>query len=235
MGFTIEHKKAETLSEQEIKRIVEIAGMAFDGDYEQSIREDLDDGVEVLLLKKSGEYISGFNTFELIKTELNGITLYASYIIDFAVERNNTRAVYAFLSSMVTFFLREQEKCASRFFIFMPIASYHMYRCLSGLYLNYYPNHKCETPPFEKQLIDTFAAQLFGEHYDPASGLVTQPSNKYRVRTDIETFTEKELKIPEIAFYKKLNPRSLDGGVELVCLSESIRSNVALDFSGENT
>lgn len=229
MKFIVEHTKTGMLSPEQVNRIIEIAGTAFAGEYEKSIRKDFAHNIEILLLK-SGDRIIGFNSFRFIETELNGNKLYGAYIIDLAIERNNTRAIHAILSSMVKLFFNEQEKCGSRFFLFMPIASYHMYRCLSNLFLRYYPNPKYETPAFEKQVMDTFASQLFGNRYDPASCLVKHPTDQYAVRSDIETFTEKELKIPDIAFYKKLNPCSLEGGTELVCLAESCRSNYNTEY-----
>ncbi len=88
---------------------------------------------------------------------------------------------------------------------------------MTNNFVTYYPRLDLPTPPDVKKMMDEFYSKKFGADYRAESGLIEgTTSNSCRLRGMIATIGQRELTVPQIAFFAVRNP-NWNQGVELAC------------------
>lgn len=99
------------------------------------------------------------------------------------------------------------------------------YRYLSAFARRYWPHPEAPMPRDMQCLRDRMAADRFGSHYDPASGIVCWPDSRGHLRPELAEIAPADWLRPDIACFLQANPGYARGD-ELVCLSEIARDNL---------
>jgi len=177
----------------------------------------------VLLLKAGSGVVQGFTTMRLyeltfgdrpVRAVFNGNT-----IIDRSCwgEQELVRSWCRFMANL------KLEAPTSRLYWFLICSGYRTYLYLPLFYRNFYPRHDCETPEFERALIDFLGRMAFPDEY--RDGIIRVAEPRECLRADLAVPPVHKQKHAHVRFFVDRNPGYLRGD-ELVCLTE---------FSLENT
>ncbi len=112
---------------------------------------------------------------------------------------------------------------------FLICKGFKTYRYLSMYFNEYYPNHRKDTPPFEKRIMDTYASAKYGDLYDRESGIVINDGYNDYLKEGVAPIDEKARKNKEVIFFEKSNPGHRRGD-ELVCLAKFDEGNLKSGF-----
>ncbi len=107
---------------------------------------------------------------------------------------------------------------------FLISSGYKTYRFLPVFFRDFYPQHAKATPSREQQTLDALAHQKFGDHYDPASGLI-HFDNVASLREGVAEVTVSRLRDPHVRFFVERNP-GYASGEQLACLVELTPENL---------
>ncbi len=105
------------------------------------------------------------------------------------------------------------------------VKGHRTYRYLSLFSKEYYPRHDARTPVKQQRIMDYLARRRFGEHYDPASGLVRLPEPRSFLKEQLARIPEKDAARAETRFFLSRNPGYARGD-ELLCLCELKADNL---------
>lgn len=102
---------------------------------------------------------------------------------------------------------------------FLLSSGYRTYRCFPVYFKQFYPVYNDETPPPINELMKDVSTSLFGNQFNPATGVV----RFYKGNTPLVDAESNpplsRLNDPHIDFFMKQNPGNVNGD-ELVCLAE---------------
>lgn len=191
----------------------------FEGVVFERFREDLAEKHWVLIIRDEAGVIQGFSTAKLMDAEVDDEPVRAIYSGDTIINRQ-----YWGDKILGTLFLRfvidVAKQCPDRrVFWFLISMGYKTYRLLRLFFHEYYPRHDAETPSWAQKVLDTLGMAKFGEHYDPATGVVSFSGERERLREGVADVTEAHLKHDDIRFFVERNPGHKDGD-ELACIAE---------------
>ena len=97
---------------------------------------------------------------------------------------------------------------------------YKTYLILAHNFKNFYPRYDRKTPVHYKDIIDSYAMQLYPSDYDSQAGVIYGTQGKDRLKAGVTPLNDTLLKTNKhIAHFQKLNPNWFEGD-ELVCVGE---------------
>ncbi|MEE9964050.1 MAG: hypothetical protein K4304_03020 [Propionicimonas sp.] len=108
---------------------------------------------------------------------------------------------------------------------FLISKGHRTYRMLTTFFADFFPRRDQPTPPQARSIMDAYATALYGTEYNPATGVLEYHQPKDRLRVGAADISERELRIPTIAFFNAANP-GWSLGHDLVCLCELSEANV---------
>lgn len=94
--------------------------------------------------------------------------------------------------------------------------SYKSYALLPHNLAEYWPRHGRVTPPRVAEFIDRLARERYGDHWTPATGVVTRSGHK-RLRPATAPVDDRALADPDVRYFDATNPGHREGDM-LVCL-----------------
>jgi hypothetical protein len=72
---------------------------------------------------------------------------------------------------------------------------------------------------------DALASEMFGNAFDPVSGIIHFPEPRGNLLPDWAAPSERERRLPDVAYFLQANPGYAEGD-ELACLCEITRANM---------
>jgi hypothetical protein len=182
--------------------------------------KDLDQKQDViLLLAGKGREIKGFSTLMTTEATVNGKTARAIYSGDTVVDKAywGQRVLgRKFLSYILSQKLKHP---TSALYWFLISKGYKTYLLMANNALEYYPRYEMPTPADKQELLDAFATNMFGDAYQPETGLLKFPESLGQLREGVADITEEELSSNQrIKYFVERNPNWKNGD-ELVCIA----------------
>ena len=110
------------------------------------------------------------------------------------------------------------------FYWFLICSGYKTWRYLPIFFRAYSPHPEWNAPAFDRQVLQTLAADKFGDQYHPAAGVV-RFHRANPLRRGVAEVTEQRLRDPMVEFFIRMNPGHGQGD-ELACLASISRSNL---------
>ncbi|MFH1022808.1 MAG: hypothetical protein V1809_05415 [Planctomycetota bacterium] len=185
---------------------------------------DLAEKTWVILIEDEMNVLQGFSTLRILEAVVRNIPVSAFYSGDTIVDRDSW-GTSALARAWVRFVLPyAEERPGRRWHWFVVCKGFRTYRYLPVFFRDYLPRRNAAPRPFEKEVLDALAFLKFKSHYNPASGVITRPSD-YCLREGISDIGDRELRNPHIAFFQKRNPHWRNGS-ELACLTRLCRTNL---------
>jgi hypothetical protein len=196
----------------------------YDGVSESQFLADLLAKQWVILLSDSGR-LCGFSTQVLFDYPLAGRNVKILFSGDTIIEK----AHWGSLALPVAWGRLMLSLCAdhpdSELYWLLTSKGYKTYRFLPVFFHDFYPCFACETPPFERALLEGVASQRFGKRFDPDGGILRAEAGAQRLREGIAEIDASRLRDPHVAFFQKKNPGHAHGD-ELVCLARFHSDNL---------
>jgi hypothetical protein len=174
----------------------------------------------IILIDKKDQTIKGFSTILDYHFELGGKKVKGIFSGDTIIEKEfwgGSALQMAFIGYM---FKEKLKKPLTPLYWFLISKGYKTYLLMANNFLNHYPRFEQETPKEHKSIMDSFASDMYGEAYDPASGLIKFDGIHDHLKGNVAPITEEmKRKSSRINFFEDQNP-TWESGSELVCLAE---------------
>lgn len=199
----------------------------FDGVSAAQFGRDLAEKNWVILLEQrgaSGVVLRGFSTLLAYETTFRGDPVSVVYSGDTIVARD-AWGTSALPRTWIAAVNRLRQHYPRGHYYWMLITSgFRTYHFLPLFWREFFPRHDMPMPPHRRELLNHLATERFGNHYDPATGVVRFPAPQ-RLRGELSAVAESRLRDPHVAFFLAANPGHVQGD-ELVCLTELSPENL---------
>lgn len=186
--------------------------------YERFL-SDLHGKDDVILLLDAEGTIQGFSTTKNLSLTVRGKKVYGLFSGDTVVAKAywGQRVLgRAFLRYLLT---KKARHPLSPYYWFLISKGYKTYLLMANNFDEHFPRFEREMSPWEKAVLDAFAASLYPHEYDPQTNLITFPASHGHVRRGVADITaELRETYPRIAFFARKNP-SWAQGSELACIA----------------
>jgi len=106
---------------------------------------------------------------------------------------------------------------------FLISKGHRTYRMLPTFMVRFWPNRHEPTPDAARAIMEAYAEALYPGEL--AGGVLAYHHPKDRLRAGVAGITERELRIPDVAFFASANPGWAQGH-DLVCLAELTPANL---------
>jgi hypothetical protein len=185
--------------------------------FEQFV-QDLDEKSWVLLLEDEQGVLRGLSSMDIYDTKVDGRPVSVVYSGDTVVDSDTWRdsALSYYWMGAVGYLQRVCKKGDLHWFLL--VSGYRSYRFLPVYSEHFYPRHDRKTPDDIQLLMDTLAAERFGDQYDPATGIVQLKAPSV-LKAGYCGIPQNRLADPHIAYFAQRNPGH-EKGDELVCYAE---------------
>ncbi|MEW7986771.1 MAG: hypothetical protein AB2805_18460 [Candidatus Thiodiazotropha sp.] len=213
----------DKLSPAEKQRIVTLYLQYYDAANHDQVLHDLECKREVLLLE-SENAIVGFTSLQVFNYRWRNQPIQVVYSGDTVVERKHwgqQTLAFRWIQRMTEIKQEEPEK---PLYWFVIVKGHRTFKYLPAFGKSFYPHWSIDCSNL-KPLADYIATDLFGEHYNPATGVVEYEHSRGHLKPDIAEPSEEELQKPSVRFFMEKNPNYRIGH-ELVCLCELEQSNM---------
>jgi len=111
------------------------------------------------------------------------------------------------------------------FYWFLISKGYKTYRTLPVFFKEFYPGAGRTVPEREQAIMHAYARQLYGDDYNPRSGVIEYRTPKDRLRDGVAEIEGRALHNPDVIFFTRANPFWKRGN-DLVCLVRLCRENL---------
>ena len=196
----------------------------FSGLESAGFERDLAEKPWTILLRNAAGRIQGFSTLDLMESRVGGRVVRAVYSGDTVIDSQH-RATTALPRAFLRFIARHTGagRDEADWYWFYVCKGFRTYRFLPVFYQRFSPHPAADTPEREKQVMDRFASERFGDAYDPSTGVVAVPGD-YALRDGVGDITQGRLQNAFVRHFTLLNPGWMKGD-ELVCLASLDRLN----------
>ncbi|MAZ47879.1 MAG: hypothetical protein CME65_04910 [Halobacteriovoraceae bacterium] len=188
-------------------------------------KEDLMQKDYVFVLRdKSSLEIKGFSTIVELSSQVNQKSVRGFFSGDTVIDREywgqGTLGV-AFLGFL---FIQKLKRPFTPLYWFLISKGYKTYLLMANNFKTHYPRFEQKTPKVMQGLIDTFAMQLYGEHYDSKKGVITYSQHETKLKDCLKSHVtpiteDMKIKNKRIEFFAHNNPQ-WEKGDELACLAK---------------
>lgn len=217
MGTTkIETRPVLSLSEQEKMEMWRLFAEYYADISIERFFDDLLEKQKVLLMKSDG-VIKGFSTLIVYEIEVEGRPARVLFTGDTIKDRSfwgDKKLAVGFFK----FILSEwAKKPLTPFYWFLISKGYKTYMFLARNLVEYWPRYDKPMPARMESLIRQMAVQRYPEAYVEGQGILRFSEKLGRLKEGAVPLTERDLSLPEIAFFLKKNPGH-ENGDELCCV-----------------
>ena len=185
--------------------------------------QDLASKQFVIVLERAGEVV-GFTSASVSDHRFEGDDVRVVFSGDTVVDHRHwgqQALAQAWLSEIGRL---SRQVDSARIYWFLIVKGHRTYRYLPAFALYYVPRAGTEGEGLLR-LRDTLATEKFGGLYDPSTGVARFERSRGQLRSQWAEPSERELLLPEVAFFLKANP-GFRNGDELACLAEISRGNM---------
>jgi hypothetical protein len=180
---------------------------------------DLDNKDDVILLiEKQTEKIKGFSTLKNMTINNNGRFHYGVFSGDTVIDRDYWGQRLLGKKFLQYLFKQKFKHPFKPFYWILVSKGYKTYLLMANNFQNHYPRYEKQTPSDVQQLIDSFAHNLFGEVYEPESGLIQFSQSLGQLRPGIADIPSQVQDNPRIDYFLERNPE-WSKGTELMCIA----------------
>ncbi len=206
-----------SVSDSELREMYTIFERYYDNTSFEAFAGDFRAKDEAILLYHDG--IVGFSTLKEVQVEVGGRVHVGMYSGDTVVDRAwwGTRVLgRVFLWHLVK---RRVRHLFRPYWWILISKGYKTYLLMANNFPEHYPTVDGPPPGDRLAVRDAFAARLFGDHFDPARGLVVFDRSRGQLKQGIADVTPAlAAGNPRVALFERLNPTWREGS-ELVCLA----------------
>ena len=197
----------------------------YDSTSEASFHRDLEEKDHAILLRDRAGELKGFSTLKVLAQSFNGVIRRAIFSGD-TVIHHKYWGEQALAFEWIRFAGQIKAKQPDTpLYWFLIVKGHRTYRYLPAFSRCYYPAWSNPTPPEMKAWMDRLASSRFGDHYDPATGLLRFPRSRGHLRASWAEISEEDQRRPEVRYFLERNPGYVHGH-ELVCLTELHENNL---------
>lgn len=195
----------------------------FDGVAQDDFARDLEEKDQAVVIRSDAGAVVGFSTFKLWRTTVGGegrrVLFSGDTIVAPEVWRSPV-AVRTWLRAALALALDADEPLDW----FLLSSGHRTYRIMTTVFREHCPAAKGE-PPGLRARLDAYARERYGEHFDPARGVVRLPRGVHRLRPGVGDVTATRLQDPEVALFAARNPGHARGD-ELCCVCPIAEANL---------
>ena len=175
----------------------------------------------IILLERSRRGpILGFSTLQRLSFELDGQHVIGVFSGDTVIDQSCWGQGVLGVAFLKYLFWQRIRNPVSPLYWFLISKGYKTYLLMANNFPTHFPRHEAPTPPHAQQIMDHFAASLFGHCYHAEQGLVIFPYDSSQVKSGIASIDRSLLdNNPRVRFFSDRNPH-WNRGNELVCLAE---------------
>jgi hypothetical protein len=196
----------------------------YEGVSERQFLGDLRDKQWAILLCDNGR-LCGFSTQMLFVHSLAGRRVKILFSGDTVIDKSHWGSLALPIAwGRLMLSLLESDPGMELFWL-LTSKGYKTYRFLPVFFREFYPCFEAKTPAYERELLQSVAAERFGDCFDAAAGIVRAKPNAQKLREGVADIDEKRLRDPHVAFFQKMNPGHAQGD-ELVCLARFHPNNL---------
>ena len=195
----------------------------------QQFAHDLAEKDTVILLRDADDGpVVGFSTLMKIAITIEHRNVVAFFSGDTIIAREHWGS--SLLARLwATWVFREADRIRQHspdtlFYWFLISSGYKTWRYLPTFFVSFAPHPDMPPSPFDRQVLQTLAAQKFGDDYHADTGVV-RLRRANPLRPGVAEVTERRLRDPFVDFFIRMNPGHRQGD-ELACLVPVSRSNL---------
>ena len=216
-----EVKPIAAYEEDEICAMYRLMAEFYDDMSEDAFRRDFRQKDYCLLLRHETDGVVGFTTQKVMTFPLGGREITGIFSGDTIIHKRHWGDMQLFRTWARFWFAYAARY--DEFYWFLICKGYKTYCMLPLFFTEFYPDRRRPTPPYERRIIDTYAAALYGDEYNPATGVIEYRRVKDKLKKGVADIGSRELKNKDIAFFTRANPGYADGN-DLACLARLDRS-----------
>ncbi len=217
--LTAEIVEVRTVSEPDRDAMYALLQATYEHTHRRAFEEDLSWKDDVIVLRDEAGAVQGFSTLRNLTVRVDGVERRVVYSGDTVIaeaywgQRVLGRAFLGYLAR------KRLQKPFEPLYWMLISKGFKTYLLMANNFPEHWPRHEEPTPGPKQRLIDTCALELFGDHYSPATGVVTFPEPRGQLRRGIADVTPELVeRYPRVRFFAERNP-GWHKGDELVCIA----------------
>jgi len=186
---------------------------------------DLAEKDGVVILTGPDGLLSGFSTQKTLRAQVGGREVRALFSGDTVIDRSQwgEQELCRGWSRYAGMVLAEEP--GTPLYWLLVSKGYRTYLYLPLFFREFYPRVDVAVPPFDHQVLDTFASLKFGEHYDSSTGLIAFPHSMGQLTGELAMVPPHRRDHAHVRFFLERNP-DYARGTELACLAEISLANL---------
>lgn len=204
-------------TEEEIRIMYGLMKQFYDNTEESVFRRDFMEKDYCLSLYHETDGLVGFTTQKVMEFSVGGRSIHGVFSGDTIIHKEHWGDLELF--QIWADFWFDYAGQYEEFYWFLICKGYKTYRMLPLFWSEFYPNYRCQTPAFEQSIMDTYASLLYGDTYNPNSGVIEYKTIKDKLKSGVADIGSRELKNKDIEFFCQANPGYINGN-DLVCLAK---------------
>ncbi len=207
------------LSEDQRKAMFALYSRYYEATSKGVFSHDLQDKDQALLLSDQEGVLRGFSTLKLLESDWQGCRCRIIFSGDTIVHHRfwgEQSLAFAWIRQAGSIWAEQPD---TPLYWLLIVKGHRTYRYLQAFSRRYYPHWQSPTPAAEQGLMDQLGAELFGEDYDPASGVVHFPVSRGQLQAEWAEPPQEVQVRPEVQLFLQRNP-GYRRGDELLCLTE---------------
>lgn len=209
-------KPINEYTNEQINKMYQLMNTFYDNMNEQVFLKDFMAKDYCLSLYADNELV-GFTTQKVLEVEVDGKSVHGVFSGDTIIHKDYWGDIELF--RVWGRFWFEFAKDYDEFYWFLICKGYKTYGMLPLFWKEYYPCYKCETPEYEKKLIDAYGKLLYPDEYNPVTGVIEYRAVKDKLKTGVADVGERQLKRKEYAYFVEKNP-GYEQGNDIACLAK---------------
>lgn len=223
MGLTGKIIEQSALTDAQIQSMFVLMVEFYDNMVYEAFLNDLWDKDYCIVLYDENGVLVGFSTQKVLSLPIGEKTIHGVFSGDTIIHKDHWGSPMLFQIFARFFF--DYAKRYDEFYWFLIVKGYKTYKILPTFFNDFYPNYAKETPPYEKSIMDAYAAALFKDDYDKKTGVVAYKKSKDRLKLGVADIDPRIRKDKNAAFFEAANPDYINGH-DLVCLTELKHTNL---------
>jgi hypothetical protein len=186
---------------------------------------DLAEKDGVVILTGPDGCLSGFSTQKTLRADVAGREVRALFSGDTVIDRSQwgeqelCRGWSRYAGKVLA------EEPDTPLYWLLVSKGYRTYLYLPLFFREFYPRVDIIAPPFEQQVLHTFASLKFGEHYDAGTGLIAFPHSMGQLTGELAIVPPHRRDHAHVRFFLERNP-DYARGTELACLAQISLENL---------
>lgn len=219
------NRRVRELNETEIKSMHSLfCEYYLNADYSQFKSDLLEKDYAFVLRDKATQEIKGFSTIVEMNTTVKNKNVRGFFSGDTVIDREYWGQGTLGVSFLSFLFTQKLKRPFTPLYWFLISKGYKTYLLMANNFKTHYPRFEKKTPGHIKSLIDTFATELYQDHYNASKGVISfskhEAKKKDCLRSNITPITEEMmLNNKRIKYFASNNP-GWEQGDELACIAK---------------